>query len=43
MLWQSTENVRAKTYCEVNMLKKSDLDEVFIDFPLTEWQLQVTK
>jgi len=37
-----TADVRAKTYCELAMLKKSDLDEVLVDFPLIERQLQQT-
>ena len=31
-----TADVRAKTYCEVAMLRKGDLDEVLVNFPLIE-------
>jgi len=37
-----TADVRAKTFCELAMLRKSDLDEVLINFPLIEKQLQAT-
>lgn len=37
-----TADVRAKTYCEVAMLRKNDLDQVLVNFPLIERQLQST-
>uniref|UniRef100_A0A7M5XLN7 Cyclic nucleotide-binding domain-containing protein n=1 Tax=Clytia hemisphaerica TaxID=252671 RepID=A0A7M5XLN7_9CNID len=37
-----TADVRAKTFCELAMLRKSDLDEVLVNFPLIEKQLEAT-
>ena len=37
-----TADVRTKTYCEIAMLVKSDLDEVLETFPLIEHQFKST-